>query len=61
MSDLGSFGGTSGFANALNNRGQVAGSMNLPGDANAHPFLWDRGTLVDLGTLAVKMQTRRDQ
>lgn len=50
MYDLGSFGGTSGQADALNNRGQVAGQMNLPGDVNGHPFLWDRGKLLDLGT-----------
>jgi probable HAF family extracellular repeat protein len=40
-----------GFTNALNNKGQVVGQSNLFGDQTAHPFLWDRGTLKDLGTL----------
>jgi probable HAF family extracellular repeat protein len=51
MKDLGSFGGTYGWTNGLNNRGQVIGKMNLPGDETAHPFLWERGFLRDLGTL----------
>jgi probable HAF family extracellular repeat protein len=51
MQDLGTFGGTLGCAVNLNNRGQVVGYANLPGDAAAHPFLWDRGALTDLGTL----------
>jgi len=51
MADLGTLGGTYGFATALNNRGQVAGQSNLAGDQTAHPFLWDRGKLTDLGTL----------
>ena len=48
MIDLGSLGGPTGFANYLNNRGQVVGQMDLP--AVFHPFLWDRGTLTDLGS-----------
>jgi probable HAF family extracellular repeat protein len=51
MIDLGSFGGTSGFGLAVNNRGQIIGQSNLPGDSTAHAFLWDRNTLKDLGTL----------
>ena len=55
MLDLGSFGGTFcilGCVNWLNNRGQVAGSSNLPGDTTAHPFLWSKTEgLEDLGTL----------
>jgi probable HAF family extracellular repeat protein len=51
MVDLGTLGGTVGFATALNNRGQVAGQSNLAGNQTAHPFLWSRGTLTDLGTL----------
>jgi probable HAF family extracellular repeat protein len=50
MLDLGSLGGTFGFPDALNNRGQVVGQMNIEGDLAAHPFLWDRGLLEDLGT-----------
>ena len=51
MIDLGGFGGTSGGAQWLNERGQVVGSSNLPGNVTQHPFLWDRGVLTDLGTL----------
>jgi probable HAF family extracellular repeat protein len=51
MADLGTLGGTVGFATALNNRGQVAGLSSTAGNQGAHPFLWDRGKLTDLGTL----------
>src|SRR5215471_5333245 len=50
MLDLGSFGGTYGAVNDLNNHGDVVGIMTLPGDEFQHPFLWSRGTLTDLGT-----------
>jgi probable HAF family extracellular repeat protein len=60
MIDLGTFGGTCGvvgsFANAgsggaINSRGQVVGSSNLAGNQTHHAFLWDQGSLTDLGTL----------
>jgi probable HAF family extracellular repeat protein len=62
MTDLGSLGGTFGGPNWLNNRGQVVGASNLTGDPGCdgsatdgscvqHAFLWDHGTLTDLGTL----------
>jgi probable HAF family extracellular repeat protein len=43
MVDLGTLGGAIGLGNALNNRGQVVGFMDLAGDATSHPFLWARG------------------
>lgn len=54
MQDLGNFGGTNDpmgpslFVAGLNNRGQVVGFMNLPGDQISHAFLWDGEKLVDL-------------
>ncbi len=51
MIDLGTLGGTSGFANSINIQGQVVGGSNLAGDMELRPFLWDRGRLTDLGTL----------
>jgi probable HAF family extracellular repeat protein len=51
MAELGTLGGTTGFANFLNSRGEVVGSSNLTGDLTHHPFLWSRGELKDLGTL----------
>jgi len=51
MIDLGGLGGTFGFAQCANNRGQVIGQSNLPGDKNQHAFLWEKGTMQDLGTL----------
>jgi len=50
MRDLGNLGGTFGAADDINDRGQVVGFMNMPGDQSQHPFLWDRGRLADLGT-----------
>jgi probable HAF family extracellular repeat protein len=36
----------------MNNRGQVAGNSNMPGDLTFHPFLWDKKNgIIDLGTL----------
>jgi len=54
MRDLGSLGGTCGYANWLTDRGQVVGTMTLAGDTTNHAFLWDQHsypTLTDLGTL----------
>lgn len=51
MVDLGTLGGTCGFAKFINSRGQIAGQSALAGNRVSHPFLWDRGVLTDLGTL----------
>jgi probable HAF family extracellular repeat protein len=47
----GMFGGTYGSITGLNDRGQVAGIMNLTGDLTWRSFLWDEGEITDLGTL----------
>jgi probable HAF family extracellular repeat protein len=50
--DLGSLGGAiNNIANAINNRGQIVGASDLPGDSTAHAFLWQKGVMADLGTL----------
>jgi probable HAF family extracellular repeat protein len=52
MIDLGTLGGTCGYSNWLNERGQVVGQSNLAGDVTAHPFLWTKSEgMKDLGTL----------
>jgi len=52
MGDLGGLGGTFGAPFFMNNRGQVIGVSNLPGDQTFHAFLWDRDEgMKDLGTL----------
>jgi len=51
MLDLGTLGGTNGFPNGMNNRGQVVGASNLAGDQIFQPFLWDGKNLLALGTL----------
>jgi probable HAF family extracellular repeat protein len=52
MISLGTFGGTCGFPNAINNRGEIVGLSYLPGDLSERPFLWTRKFGIrDLGTL----------
>ena len=60
--DLGNLGGTGNpdllaignIANAINNRGQVAGVSAMSGNTTTHAFLWtrERGKMLDLGTLS---------
>lgn len=54
MLDIGSLGGTCGYPNSMNNRGQVVGQSNRSGDnpSETHAFRWDKQKgLKDLGTL----------
>ena len=49
---LGSLGGQAlNIPQAINNRAQVVGGSDLPGDTVNHAFLWDNGATTDLGTL----------
>ena len=53
MTDIGTFGGTCGEPQGLNNLGQVVGLSYLAGNLTYHPFLWDKRShspLSDLGT-----------
>src|SRR4051812_46187529 len=49
--DLGTLGGNSSDARALNLAGQVIGTATLPGDSARHAYLWENGVMRDLGTL----------
>jgi uncharacterized membrane protein len=51
MTDLGTLGGTFGFANWINDQGAVVGVSNLAGDNNAQPFLWKTGHMTKLPTI----------
>src|SRR5215471_6246411 len=48
--DLGTLGGTFSFATGISNNGLVDGFSNLQGDIEQHAFLWQDGTMTDLGT-----------
>jgi probable HAF family extracellular repeat protein len=49
MVDLGGLGGTCTVPNDLNNRGQVVGVSWTAGDSLQRAFLWEHGSLRDLG------------
>jgi probable HAF family extracellular repeat protein len=60
MTDLGTLGGTFGFAHCTNSRRQVIGASSLAGTpiacsdghlTSCHAFLWEDGQMRDLGTL----------
>ena len=51
MSDLGTFGGSSSTANAINGAGQIVGYASYAGDVQQHAFLYSGGMMTDLGTL----------
>ena len=54
MVDIGTLGGTFGYPNWMNSRGQVTGVSDTAGDQSVHAFLWDqhhKPPLTDLGDL----------
>jgi probable HAF family extracellular repeat protein len=62
MGDIPTLGGTFAYAQCANNQGQMIGQSSLTGDVGCdpsdpfdtcdeHPFLWEHGTVRDLGTL----------
>src|SRR5262249_15237934 len=50
ITDLGTLGGATSWANAINNSGQVVGNAQTAG-GSYHPFLYSSGVLTDLGIL----------
>jgi probable HAF family extracellular repeat protein len=53
MKSIGSLGGTFGEAFLVNNRAQVLGDSDLPGDHVSHPTFWENGNLVDLAVSSI--------
>lgn len=50
ITDLGTLGGQSSWAQSINDYGQVVGYSWLSGNSAAHAFLYDSGMMTDLGT-----------
>lgn len=57
ITDLGTLGGSSSSALAINNEGQVVGRSTLPGDTVTGAFLWQDGAMTDLGSLGGTFNT----
>jgi probable HAF family extracellular repeat protein len=55
--DLGTLGGSEANATGINDRGQVVGYSNTTTGA-IHAFLWEDGTMTDLGTLPGGIQSQ---
>lgn len=51
IADLGTLGGTSSWANRINNNGQIIGISSFAGDTPLRAFLYSNGVMTDLGTL----------
>ncbi len=49
ITNLGTLGGPTSLATAINNKGQIAGISDLPGGKRHHAFLWHAHVLTDLG------------
>jgi uncharacterized membrane protein len=50
---LGTLGGRSSYAYALNSRGQISGTSDIAGNAAAHAVLWQVGREIDDETSGV--------
>jgi probable HAF family extracellular repeat protein len=59
ITDLGTFGGTSSWAEAVNSSGEVVGLSKRP-DGGGRAFLYNQGRMTDLGTLGGKSSWARD-
>jgi probable HAF family extracellular repeat protein len=51
VTDLGTLGGTTSSANAINRFGDVVGSADTAGNTGTHAFLWRAGSMTDLGSI----------
>ena len=51
VTDLGTLGGHSAQASAINDHGEAVGGSYLPGDVQIDAVLWRKGVITDLGTL----------
>ena len=57
VADLGTLGGSSSSALAINGEGQVVGRSTLPGNTVTGAFLWQEGAMTDLGSLGGTFST----
>jgi probable HAF family extracellular repeat protein len=51
LRDLGTLGGSTSYAVAINDRGQIVGNSDTAAERN-HAFVWENGTMTDLGALS---------
>jgi probable HAF family extracellular repeat protein len=49
--DLGTFGGSSSYATAINAAGQIVGQSQIAGNAASHAVIWDGDAAIDLNAL----------
>ena len=55
ITDIGTLGGTQSFALGINDVGQVFGTAWITGDATRHAFLYQNGTMADIGDLVITL------